>query len=48
MLYCLGYDPKGFDGIFGNGCESAVKAFQDDHNLSVDGVVGQNTLDEMF
>ncbi|MCV9884692.1 peptidoglycan-binding protein [Metabacillus halosaccharovorans] len=48
MLYSFGYDPKGFDGIFGNGTEVAVIAFQEDKNLSVDGVVGKNTFEEMF
>lgn len=48
MLYCLGYDPKGFDGIFGNDCEAAVREFQDDNNLSVDAIVGKNTLNTMF
>lgn len=48
MLYCLGYDPKGFDGIFGNGCEAAVREFQDDENLSLDGIVGKDTLNKMF
>jgi len=49
MLYSMGYDPKGFDVIFGNGCETAVKAFQDDHqNISGDGVVGKNTFARCF
>ena len=47
-LYCLGYDPKGLDGIFGSGCEKAVRAFQGDHHLSVDGVPGKNTFAKMF
>ncbi len=42
-LYCRGYDPKGFDGIFGSGCTAAVKAFQADQSLSADGIVGANT-----
>lgn len=42
-LYCRGYDPKGFDGIFGNGCAAAVQSFQRAQGLSADGVVGQNT-----
>ncbi|MBO1515654.1 peptidoglycan-binding protein [Metabacillus bambusae] len=48
MLYCLGYDPKGFDGDFGNGCDAAVREFQDDENLSIDGRVGKNTFSKMF
>ncbi|WP_338788829.1 peptidoglycan-binding protein [Metabacillus sp. FJAT-53654] len=48
MLYCLGYNPKGFDGIFGDGCESAVEVFQDDNSLSSDGIVGRNTFSKMF
>ena len=42
-LYCRGYDPKGFDGIFGAGCAAAVKAFQTNQGLSADSVVGKNT-----
>ncbi|MCV9886228.1 peptidoglycan-binding domain-containing protein [Metabacillus halosaccharovorans] len=48
MLYCLGYDPKGFDGIYGNNTFYAVKKFQDDKNLSIDGLCGRNTFAEMF
>ena len=43
VLYCRGYDPKGFDGIFGAGCAAAVKAFQTNQGLSADSVVGKNT-----
>lgn len=41
----LGYNlPKyGADGDFGAETESAVKAFQEDHQLDVDGIVGNNT-----
>ena len=42
-LYCRGYNPKGFDGIFGAGCAAAVRAFQTAARLSADGIVGQNT-----
>ena len=36
------------DGIFGVITEFAVKAFQRDHNLVVDGIVGQHTWDALF
>jgi hypothetical protein len=50
-LILLGYDigPKGADGIFGAKTEEAVKAFQGDHGLKQDGIVGRDTwaaLDE--
>ena len=31
------------DGVFGNQTESALKAWQDDHGLEVDGIAGRNT-----
>lgn len=43
VLYCLGYDPKGFDGIFGSGCSASAEKFQQDHGLTADGIVGKNT-----
>lgn len=48
MLYGLGYNPKGFDGIFGGGCESALKAFQRDEGIGVDGIAGINTFANLF
>lgn len=44
-LIQMGYDlsPYGADGKFGNKTFEAVKAFQRDHGLSVDGIVGVNT-----
>ena len=44
-LIKLGYDlsPYGADGDYGNVTFEAVKKFQEDHNLDVDGVVGKNT-----
>jgi len=46
MLMQLGYDlPKyGADGSFGNETLAAVKAFQQDNGLTVDGIVGSVTL----
>lgn len=41
------YNPNGVDGIFGSGCESAVRQFQKDHGLTVDGIAGYNTITKM-
>lgn len=43
-LVARGYDPNGIDGKFGPGCEAAVKKFQADNGLDVDGSVGKATL----
>ncbi len=37
----------GADGVFGEETENAVMKFQKDHNLSVDGLVGQVTLSKL-
>ena len=42
-LSALGY-PLEADGIFGRGTEHAVRAFQSDHGLPADGIVGPITL----
>lgn len=42
-LIAWGYNPNGVDGNFGPGCETAVKAFQRDNGLTVDGSVGLTT-----
>lgn len=39
----LGYTPGAADGIFGSRTAAAVKAFQADHALAVDGIVGPLT-----
>ena len=39
----LGYDPGDVDGQFESKTESAVKAFQRDGHLTVDGIVGEVT-----
>lgn len=48
VLYIRGYDPKGFDGIFGAGCVAAVTSFQRAQGLSADGVVGKNTWEKLL
>jgi len=47
QLLALGYElPKfGADGRFGKETEEAVREFQEDNDLQVDGIVGPETLD---
>jgi peptidoglycan hydrolase-like protein with peptidoglycan-binding domain len=42
-----GYDTRGVDGIFGADTEAAVRRFQGDRGLTVDGIVGPRTWDEI-
>lgn len=42
-LESLGYNVGPIDGIFGPKTEAAVKQFQKDHGLKIDGIVGQET-----
>lgn len=44
LLMAHGYDPNGVDGSFGYGCEAAVRQYQADHGLTVDGIAGYNTF----
>ena len=53
LLVAKGYDPKGVDGIFGPGCENAVKNFQKNNSfegkkLVVDGIVGPKTWGALY
>lgn len=44
ILKRLGYKDVGIvDGYFGKNTKKAVKQYQDDNNLTVDGIVGNNT-----
>lgn len=47
-LRCLGYNTNGVDGVFGNGTLSAVKQFQTNKKIAVDGVVGTVTWNRLF
>jgi peptidoglycan hydrolase-like protein with peptidoglycan-binding domain len=40
----LGYDTGGIDGVFGPCTQNAVVEFQKKYNLSVDGIVGPETM----
>lgn len=45
LLYGRGYDPDGFDGSCGPGCEAAIRQFQSDtDDLEVDGHCGKQTF----
>lgn len=50
FLVAHGYDvgPTGADGFWGPATESAVKKFQKDHGLVVDGIVGPQTRSTML
>ncbi len=39
-LYCNGYNPNGFDGLYGNGVKTAVTNFQTFVGLNADGYAG--------
>lgn len=47
-LICKGYKVNGFDGKFGDGLEKAVRKFQGDKGLKVDGLVGKGTFEALF
>lgn len=38
-FWCKGYNPRGFDGVFGSGTTTAVKEFQKDAGISENGIV---------
>jgi peptidoglycan hydrolase-like protein with peptidoglycan-binding domain len=42
-MKALGHDPGPMDGVFGNATEAAVKAFQQEREIPVDGIVGKVT-----
>lgn len=44
MLYCRGYNPNGFDGEFGGSTYAAVRQYQKDKKLTIDGEAGADTF----
>lgn len=48
MLYCRGFDPNGVDGVFGSGTTNAVKKFQSNKGLTVDGNAGKDTMYALY
>lgn len=44
----LGYEPGSVDGKFGRGTQAAVKQFQKNNNLMVDGLAGNKTLTLLY
>ena len=50
LLLMLGYSMKGYgvDGSFGGATETAVKTFQKNQGLTIDGSVGKATWDKML
>ena len=44
QLNALGYDTGGVDGIAGRRTDAAIRAFQAENGLTVDGIVGPQTL----
>jgi peptidoglycan hydrolase-like protein with peptidoglycan-binding domain len=48
LLYCLGFDPVGFDGSFGKNTLTAVAKYQSEAGLSATGIADAYTWAKMF
>ena len=47
FLICKGYNTGGLDGDFGAKTDKALRAFQSDNGLYVDGIAGKKTFEEL-
>ena len=48
LLNEFGFDCGSADGIFGQWTYDAVRAYQKDHGLAVDGIAGKNTQNKLY
>lgn len=48
LLMLKGYYCNGVDGHFGAGCEKAVRQYQADHGIGVDGIAGYKTFKSLI
>ena len=50
LLIAKGYDCGGYgaDGDFGNGTDKSTRHFQEEHNLTADGIIGEDTWTELL
>lgn len=44
ILVCKGYNPKGIDSVFGQGCKNATVKAQNDKGVNPSGIVSANTF----
>lgn len=47
LLICNGLGTNGFDGVYGNGTKTAVRTYQSNNGLTVDGVAGKQTFSKL-
>ncbi len=47
-FYCKGYEPGGFDGVWGEGVQAAIGRFQNDLGITETGVMNQNLFKSLL